>query len=997
MRNPFFRQRVLSLPVLGTFMVCLFFLGGASSVPASGELPAVYLHAPSNNTPALFLDTAAPVAATPKFKDSAGMAFSGGNPWKEIGTWEASSQPFVGDLGALGNLHVFLGLKNSDDEGTQFDLRAEVYRNGVLISPGQTMCVTGVTRAPEKARQVVVVFDRFRAVGFGASDVLSLKVLARIGSNSDGTPCGGHVGAAGVRLYFDAVSRRSRIAPSSVPGPTPSPTPAGTGWNTGVGGNSIRSSLSPAVGPAKPSIAWQAGPSVSYGGQQAVTEGNLVVVTRTNFVGDTTGDVIVGRDLVSGTERWTAHLPISFPDSWSQRVSAIRGGQVYATRAGNTNREYLYALSAADGSILWRSEDLIDEYFTESLAFTDDDPIIGNLRSLTRIDHTNGRTVWKTARFNQASGGNMAAVSGDHIYAWDFKFGADYGAVVAVFDATNGQKLYISATQPPGVNTQVGLVAGADGAVYAPLNSGVLIAFADTGSALVERWRIPAGYTPFASLGIGPDGSVYAYSVLNKILRLEPETGGVRNTSMRIPFDNLAFFPRMAIDSNGTVFLTNGGVVGGAVFSFDADLTLRWSDSVPGVFLGGPALAIDGTLVVCGFDDVRAYKTGGGDWNTGVGGNSARTSLSAAAGPTAPSILWEGGPPALFGEPSVIEGNIVVSTRTEAFGADGSWIVAQDLLTGGELWRVKLPISFADSWKSGVSAIRGGQVYATRAGNTKSEYLYALNATDGSILWQSEEPIDQYADSLAFAANGDPIVGNYSSLTRINNLDGKTVWKTARVCGLSGACMAAVSGDHVYAWDYDSGFLVRAFDATTGNRLYSSAALPWGVFPAQDGPMAGPDAMVYVAIDTRNVDGALAFVALRDSGSALIEEWRIPAGNAPFASFGIGPDGSVYAYSPSNQILRIDPSTGAVRDTSMPIPSFSNFYGPRVAIDSAGRVFLTAGAPAGGTLYSFDADLTLRWTDSVPNVNLGGPALGSNGTLVVCGANVRAYRTPPAP
>ena len=45
----------------------------------------------------------------------------------------------------------------------------------------------------------------------GTSDVLSLKILTRIGTNGAGAFCGGHSNAVGLRLYFDAVSRPSKF------------------------------------------------------------------------------------------------------------------------------------------------------------------------------------------------------------------------------------------------------------------------------------------------------------------------------------------------------------------------------------------------------------------------------------------------------------------------------------------------------------------------------------------------------------------------------------------------------------------------------------------------------------------------------------------------------------------------------------------------------------------------------------------------------------------
>jgi hypothetical protein len=112
-------------------------------------------------------------------------------------------------LAGLGDVRVWLGLKNSDDQGTRFDLRVEVLKNGSQpVAAGQLTCITGVTRNPASAKEVAVTLDPFSPVSFGTGDVLSLRVLARIGS---GAGCGGHSNATGLRLYFDAVSRSSRI------------------------------------------------------------------------------------------------------------------------------------------------------------------------------------------------------------------------------------------------------------------------------------------------------------------------------------------------------------------------------------------------------------------------------------------------------------------------------------------------------------------------------------------------------------------------------------------------------------------------------------------------------------------------------------------------------------------------------------------------------------------------------------------------------------------
>jgi predicted extracellular nuclease len=173
-----------------------------------------YLHGtgPANNPPTLFLDNTTPTATTEKYKDSASVNFSGGNPWKDVGTWSATPALSPASLISLSNFHAWLGLKNSDDQGTNFDLRIEVYKNGALVASGESYCITGVTRNAALAKEVTLSFGSFSSATFnGTTDVLSLKVRTRIGTNGAGSFCGGHSNAVGLRLYFDAVSRPSRF------------------------------------------------------------------------------------------------------------------------------------------------------------------------------------------------------------------------------------------------------------------------------------------------------------------------------------------------------------------------------------------------------------------------------------------------------------------------------------------------------------------------------------------------------------------------------------------------------------------------------------------------------------------------------------------------------------------------------------------------------------------------------------------------------------------
>ena len=105
----------------------------------------------------------------------------------------------------------------------------------------------------------------------------------------------------------------------------------------------------------------------------------------------------------------------------------------------------------------------------------------------------------------------------------------------------------------------------------------------------------------------------------------------------------------------------------------------------------------------------------GDDWQTGVGGNAARNSLSAEIGPDAPQILWEGSLPAIVSQQAAIDGTIVVTSRIGSFTIPtGTWIVAHDLLSGELLWQTQLPYDVpGTSWRRASARAASSSTTAT--------------------------------------------------------------------------------------------------------------------------------------------------------------------------------------------------------------------------------------------------------------------------------------------
>lgn len=215
---------------LVSLVICLLAKPDVSQAQPCDFSAFLYLSGASPNLELDPLDPEAPgdLPNVPTFIDSPSLTKAGGNPYRQIGTWSTGTGLVGADCTPTVfayHPHVWLGLRNSDDQGTQFDLRAELLKGSVVVAEGEIHCVKGVTRNPANALEVIIPFDSSGPTfdpSCGPSDAftveadsqLSLRLYARIGTDVDG-PCKGHSTATGVRLYYDAISRPSQVLVTS--------------------------------------------------------------------------------------------------------------------------------------------------------------------------------------------------------------------------------------------------------------------------------------------------------------------------------------------------------------------------------------------------------------------------------------------------------------------------------------------------------------------------------------------------------------------------------------------------------------------------------------------------------------------------------------------------------------------------------------------------------------------------------------------------------------
>jgi len=390
-----------------------------------------------------------------------------------------------------------------------------------------------------------------------------------------------------------------------------------------------------------------------------------------------------------------------------------------------------------------------------------------------------------------------------------------------------------------------------------------------------------------------------------------------------------------------------------------------------------------------------------GDWPN-AGGNAGRNGSTPQIGPDSAQVLWTGGRSSIIAWQPVVAGSRVFVVRQTGFPPggepNGSPIFAMDLDTGAERWRADIPFNTGD-WTTWIAGARDGRVYASRSGNgaSVSARMYALREDDGSVAWVSQDTTNAGAyDGVVFADNGDLVIGSFRDLWRIRGADGSTAWRTPRTASVSGNCGGAIGNGGVYLADAAAGgTVIKKFDLATGAFLYQSPVMPG--FTIQNSPMVGPDGTVYLS-RTQNNATVDFFYAFLDTGSALTQRWNAPARWTTGSELAATAD-AVFMIAPGNIIEKRDPATGAVLASSPVFISDSPNLTPRMAVDALGRLYFSNGAFTNGRFYCFHPDLTEQWSLATPSVNIGAPAFGRDGTLVIArtGTSIAAYRTPRCP
>lgn len=372
-------------------------------------------------------------------------------------------------------------------------------------------------------------------------------------------------------------------------------------WPT-IGGSSARHGQSPEIGPSAAEDLWSGSSSGWFGGP-LFTEGDRLITMR--FQGTSVAPLVC-HDLQTGAILWSR----DFPGTNSRSVPrGFRDGKIYASNFQETGSDSLFALDPGDGHTLWFSNVRSPLGIVWSVAFASDGDLILPVSpdDIARVEHTTGQRIWLASRTIPNTGAEGICVFGNTVYG--FEGSITTPKVLTAWDIETGARRYSSAALPGDGDQENPLTIGPDGTAYVLRDGGLLHALRDTGTGFAQLWAVSVDASMYmGQIGVGLDGSVYLPDG-DTVVRLDPLDGSIRDRSPAL-VSTSTLVPRFAIGGDGNVYVGNGGSGDGAVYALTPQLTVRWSEPVPGITYGAPVLGSQGTLCVAGNGNlVKAFRS----------------------------------------------------------------------------------------------------------------------------------------------------------------------------------------------------------------------------------------------------------------------------------------------------------------------------------------------------------------------------------------------------
>jgi outer membrane protein assembly factor BamB len=280
---------------------------------------------------------------------------------------------------------------------------------------------------------------------------------------------------------------------------------------------------------------------------------------------------------------------------------------------------------------------------------------------------------------------------------------------------------------------------------------------------------------------------------------------------------------------------------------------------------------------------------------------------------------------------------------------------------------------------------------AVYAHDYQSNQFYALNPSDGSIKWVSNElsytfgPMDGvfYTCERNLVINGD--LGSVDKSTIcLDRETGELLWSNANWISITPNESKASWGDHLYliVGAINQPKQLAAVDMRTGETLFLSEELPGDA--DQEGPIAvSHEGTVYFRRDGGD------FYAVADRGDSFEILWTYtPVDMGLFVmNFAVDHQGDPLLMD-HDKIYRLDKNTGIRIDSTIAI----GIDAGRIAVGGDSTVYANN---TNGSYYAFAHSLqNLLWQINISGNYYAGPALSRNGIMVMAGSGnaIRAYQ-----
>ncbi len=471
--------------------------------------------------------------------------------------------------------------------------------------------------------------------------------------------------------------------------------------------------------------------------------------------------------------------------------------------------------------------------------------------------------------------------------------------------STSGEQLWVRNLTVDGLTYAPAI--GPDGSVYASVLHNKLYAFDAQGN---QKWTFEAGDIMRSGPAVGPDGTIYVSSNDGNLYALS-SNGKTKWTSGYNSSSPPAF------GADGTIYTSNGGIA-----ALNPNGTLKWASTGPANFNQTVAVAKDGTLISAGsadggstFELVATNPTGTLKWTSALPSDSTG----------APSI----GP----------DGSIYVPCLDGALRAFN--------FSGKSLWAFQTKNIRLTSPTFGK-----GNIYVSGIGDP-SGYLWALSPT-GAKKWSMSAggvPMSIVDTDGTLYLGAEP-----GQLYAVNG-DGSVAWCTPTIAAFS---CPVIAPDGTILTCSGSTKTIFAFnqDGTIRWRHRFPDDVPVGLAIAKDGT-------IYASTTLGKV------FAFHPDGSL---SWSFATDSRVYTSPNIGSDGSVYVGTLNGTVYALSPSGQAAWTYSLPQAAG---VGP-IPIGKDGTLYVVC---QDGNLYSVSSKGLLKWKTKVATTLYQNPAIGSDGTI----------------